>query len=188
MKALPTQFGDRSFSGAVATPTCSSCCCCCCCLASTVVGSIAVTQIAREKAQKRRLPQAEVRRISLLAAATLPVVILLTLVAAITIYPALERALPYTVNPIFLLLGGGVAILAAILAAVFRSGSNKSEVGLGIGVAILLTGAFIFEIFAGMYIIFGTDGAGGVLYLVLVAVAIFLAAGIVAKRNRRKGK
>lgn len=45
MKALPTQFDDRSLSSAVATPTCGGCCCCCCCcLATTITSTSLLTQ------------------------------------------------------------------------------------------------------------------------------------------------
>ncbi len=60
MKALRTQFDESGFSGAVATPTCSSSCCCCCCLAAAastaVVGNAMIKNSQSKQPAKKRRP------------------------------------------------------------------------------------------------------------------------------------
>ena len=54
MKALRTQFDQSGFSGAIATPTCSSSCCSCCCVATVVSASLLVGQEAALSKKVRR--------------------------------------------------------------------------------------------------------------------------------------
>ena len=61
MKAIRTQFDQKGFSGAVATPTCSSCCCCCCCIASYVgVSTLAVNEVNKASLKEPSVRKARV--------------------------------------------------------------------------------------------------------------------------------
>lgn len=106
MKAIRTQFDQKGFSGAVATPTCSSCCCCCCCIASYV----GVSMLAVNELNKASLKEPFVQR----ARIVLYILVFALPVLALTVLQGVMSAI---FRPVFdaVLSGYGQLVLSAAL-------------------------------------------------------------------------
>lgn len=167
MKALTTQFDTGSFSGAVATPTCSSCCCCCCCVATVTGGAIAVAKTVAVQGKQKRVPESERRLAIGLAVAALPLGVLAMIGVLMT---ADTDEFFYTAIAL------GIAIVAALLFQAGRVVRMKQPGFWALGTTIGIGACFAAELFLGAFAL--GAGSGGLLLYGLIAMVVITAVSI----------
>lgn len=170
MKALPTQFDDRSLSGAVATPTCGGCCCCCCCcLATTITSTSLLTQRIAKDTKTNNIAN----RGWLIALAVLigPIT---TLVSVIVNYMDSLIATNLSILNVQANLILGILTPFALLLLALRYLYGQVHVNKplkrAILVTVLISVAFVLEFFGGAFLIL--NGIGGIIYLLIVPVIV----------------
>lgn len=170
MKALSTQFDTSGFSGAVATPTCSSCCCCCCCVATVVGGSIVTAKKIADEGERNQVPKSTLKRAVILAAVALP---LATGAMIVGLFNFLGMMLPggdiYTVLMIGMVVAGILLWMAARTAGVKKAGTWA------IMMTIVWSVCFGVEVFGGVILLLQGGYFGLPLYGLAVLVAIMAA-------------
>ena len=169
MKPLPTQFSASGFSGAVATPTCSSCCCCCCCVATVTAGSTALAQEVYTEAKKRRIPQEARVTYVTLAALLVPAGIMGAVVAG------QEGDLLFAS-----VVGWGV--IAAGLWALLRSVGAKDAGIKSLLASMAVVVAVGVELFVGVWLLMNAAP----FYLLFAVVAIIASISFTTDRVRRR--
>ncbi len=162
MKALSTQFDTGSFSGAVATPTCSSCCCCCCCVATVVGGSIIVAKTIHEEGKRHRVP-IKTRRLAVSVAATA-----LTASVAIMLW-LLEGA-----SSLFVPIIVGIGVVGLLLLYATHSVEMKNAIRWTLAATVLLAICFAAELYGGVLLLLSGE-AGIAMYGVFAFLAILIA-------------
>ncbi|MDO4716815.1 MAG: hypothetical protein Q4B08_04540 [Propionibacteriaceae bacterium] len=180
MKAIRTQFDTGTFSGAVATPTCSSCCCCCCC-AATVSSASILGAVGSARAAKRAGLSPAQRVLAIIAAAVIPWLPVVAGVVMFIWFPSVE-----TEEVLIPLATMSIVSYACYLGLFFwlRLSSPGSR---ALAVAVGLGGIFAAEFMAGLWLILAADGEVWVYLLVAALVTagfVFLMLGLPSKIGR----
>lgn len=171
MKVLPSQFTANNFSGAVATPTCSSsCCCCCCCLTTLSAGSVIAANGVIKQAKKNRVSAVRRRSAINIVTLALPVVVIafLVFVANVPVLPAI------TVFVAFLALWG-------LYTWVFKLVKAKDASLKGVKYAVIMSLALVAEFIGGGALIL----TGSVLLYFMLAGVISWWLIVVTLRNKK---
>ncbi|MDO4716816.1 MAG: hypothetical protein Q4B08_04545 [Propionibacteriaceae bacterium] len=187
MKAIRTQFDTGTFSGAVATPTCSSCCCCCCC-AATMSSASVIGAVGSFRAAKRAGLSPAQRVLAIIAALVIP---WLVLIAAIALsYPLLdvfELFLPSNIVMDWLPHVLIVTLTYASYFGLFSWVRVRSPWLRALAVTVVFVGIFEVELVRGRSF-FMASNEGWWPYLRIAAVVaagfVFLMLGLKGKRGR----